>query len=216
MLSKQNFFVSRWTAVASLAGILAINSVLVLVLISYITDQILKREGVVTQEFLQGIVTADDNHKKLFDSPGPSPALVAFAKTVERLPGMVRANVYSPDGFIRYSTEKNLVGVKFSENSELAESFAGELIVSFEKPSFDDKEEHLGLAQGFGDKLMEAYMPLRDDKGQMFAVIEFYRKSASLESMINGIAVKMWAAAALSAIALFLALYWVAARLNRG
>lgn len=213
MFELRNINLRIWAIIAGLLGTFAVNFALAAFILNYITSQILTREGALTEEFLQGIATAENAHLKLFETPGPSPALLSFSQAVTHLPGMVRANIYSPDGFIRYSTEKNLIGAKFSDNADLGEAFAGKLNVSFDAAGNDEKEEHIGLNQSAGTKLMESYMPLRDDKGAMFAVVELYRTSAPLENVIVNIRNKVWAAAAVSALVLFLAFYGVVARL---
>jgi two-component system, NtrC family, sensor histidine kinase HydH len=214
MQQEQTLNAKSRAVVASLVGTFAVNFALATFLLNYITSQILMREGALTEEVLQSVATAENAHLKLFETPAPSPALLTFAETVTHLPGMVRANIYSPDGFIRYSTEKNLVGLKFTDNDDLSEAFDGKLNVSFEMANNDEKEEHIGLNQSTGTKLMESYMPLRDDKGTLFAVIEFYRKSEPLENLISNIRNKVWAAAAISGLTLFLMFYGLATRLS--
>jgi hypothetical protein len=211
MQKLPNSKVRLWAIIAGLAGTFAINFVLAAFILSYITSQILAREGSLTGEFLQSIATAENSHQKLFESPAPSPALLSFAEHLKRLPGMVRANIYSPDGFIRYSTEKDFIGLKFPDNEELGEAFEGKLKISLELASNDEKDEHLGFNQSFGTKLIESYMPLRDEKGTIFAVVESYRKSEQLENVMTNIRNKVWAAAAISALTLFLAFYGVLA-----
>ncbi len=194
------------------AGIIAIggaNYFLSQRLGSSIIEGLLAREGQVKQEFLSSILAAGKGEADLFAPPRPSAALLAFGEQVRGLSGIVRANVYSPDGFIRYSTDANLIGVQFEGNPELAEAFAGKIISAFaEKPS-SDKSEHLALNQIAGEKLIEVYVPVRGQDGRIVTVVEFYRKDDWIQAMASDIERSFLLSAALCgtivAIALMLA-----------
>ena len=109
--SKQGEFDIRlWFVVISLVTIVAVNTISAFFLSKYVSEHLVDREGEVAQEFLNSIVSAEGSGLKLFEGPAPNPALQSFANHVNNLPGVVRANIYSPDFFIRYSTNANLVG----------------------------------------------------------------------------------------------------------
>lgn len=141
-----------------------------------LTQRLLAQEGLVKQEFLESILAAEESADTMFVSPAPSPALQSFAAHVRSLPGIVRANIYSPDGVIRHSTDANLVGVHFSDNEELAQAFEGRIISAIESGGEQGKAEHLALNQMPGEALIEAYIPVRDSSAKVAAVVEFYRK----------------------------------------
>ena len=126
-------------AAVAIVAILIINAGLAFGLGRLVDDRILLREGEVAQEFLTSMVAAEASAAKLFVKPAPSPELTSFSNHVRHLPGIIRANIYSPDGFIRYSTEEQLIGLKFSDNPELTESFAGRLSADFAEATSDAK-----------------------------------------------------------------------------
>lgn len=199
--SRENRF-NLLLVVTGLLAIIAINSVLAVVLTRKVTDSFLLREGQVAQEFLNSLIATEAEPETLFETPGPSAALTAFATHVRSLPGTVRANIYSPDGFIRYSTDPNLVGVQFAENEELMKSFDGKLMSVLAIISGSDKAEHLALNQLSGEKLIEAYIPVQGARGETVAVVEFYRKATMVENTLDSISRTIWIAAVINGLVL--------------
>lgn len=187
-------------------AILGVNTLLSQRLSAAITEGLLAREGLVKQEFLSSILAAERGEGALFAQPRPSAALVAFGKHVRGLPGLVRANIYSPDGFIRYSTDANLIGVQFAGNPELTEAFAGKLISALEEKTSSNKSEHLALSQIAGEKLIEAYIPVRGQDGKIVTVVEFYRKDAWMAGLATNIERSFLLSAALCGTILAIAL----------
>jgi hypothetical protein len=207
IMRKRPEFDSRlWSVVACLFAITAINAASAVVLSRAIAHRILLHDGQVAQEFLNSIIATEGSGGRLFDTPAPGPALVSFANHVRNLPGMVRANIYSLDGFIRYSTEANLIGLKFTDNPELTASFEGKLISNLETVSDDNKPEHLALNRLSGEQLVEAYIPVGDGTGGVAAVVEFYKNPATVKAVIGEVTGLIWMSAALGGLLTFLAL----------
>ena len=177
-----------------------------------ITDGMLAREGQVKQEFLSSILVAEHGEAQLFAEPRPSPALVSFAAHVSALPGIMRANIYSPDGFIRQSTEANMIGLNFSGNEELTEAFGGKITSALEVIRSSGKAEHLALAQLEGEKLIEAYIPVAAPDGKIVTVVEFYRKDTWIETLASEIERNLWIAAGMSSAILVMLLLLAARR----
>ncbi len=198
---------ARGAAVA-IAAILAINAGLAFGLGRLVDDRILMREGEVAQEFLTSTVAAEASAAKLFVKPAPSPELTSFSNHVRHLPGIIRANIYSPDGFIRFSTEEQLIGLKFSDNPELADSFAGQLSADLAEATSDAKPEHIAITLPVGDLLVEAYVPILD-AGKTIAVVELYKSPERVLAIIGEVTRMIWIAAGLASallIAVFLGL----------
>ena len=195
-----------WLIAASILAIVAVNAVLALVLTRSVTDSLLMREGQVAQEFLNSIVASEGSADALFTAPVPSAALTSFGSHVRSLPGTVRANIYSPDGFIRQSTEANLVGLQFKDNEELASSFRGQIIAKLEEVSDSGKGEHLALNRMAGEEVVEAYIPVNGPGGEVVAVVEFYRSADVVKATVQSIGRTIWIAAGVSGLILLLAL----------
>ncbi len=122
------------------------------------------------------------------------------------LPGIIRANIYSPDGFIRHSTEANLIGVHFSDNADLAKSFEGLISTSLETAEASSKPEHLALNQLEGERIVESYIPVTGKDGKVAAVVEFYRRDDWVGETVSSITRAVWLAAGLSSAILALTL----------
>jgi two-component system sensor histidine kinase HydH len=169
-----------WLLAAGLVTVAAINGVLAYALSEVLTLSLLSREVAVSRNYLQSVSDAEDFPATLFAEPRPSPALKRLAAILEAVPGVVRANVYGPDRFIRHSTEPNLIGLKFETNGELEDGFKGEMTATLEEITADPKPEHLGLNKFAGKKFIEAYVPLSDRAGTVFAVVEYYAEADGL------------------------------------
>jgi two-component system, NtrC family, sensor histidine kinase HydH len=206
MQSLRRLDARTWRLIASFAAIVIVNSTVAYLLPGYLTALLVTHDGDVSQEFLQSIVSAEKSRDSLFEKPGPSPALLSFGNHVETLPGVVRANVYSPDGFIRYSSDKNFIDRKFTDNPELAEAFGGRIVAQLEEVTDDAKPEYLALNRGTGNQLIEAYIPLKDEAGKIFAVVEFYRKPDRILALISSVRSTIWSGAALGGAIIFLIL----------
>ena len=191
--------------VAGLAAVAVVHAWLASDIARRITDQYLQREAQVAQEFLSSILESEGTAARLFDVPSPSPELSSFASHVRTLPGIVRANIYAPDGFIRHSSEANLVGVQFSDNMDLAESLKGRPVVALQE-SLTDKSDHLALS-GLGARpLIEAYIPVADKDGKVVTVVEFYRKDTMIGEAVNSIKRMVWTAGVLNGAVLIVAM----------
>jgi hypothetical protein len=189
-----------WLVVAGVVAIAAIHYGLATRIGTILTDRYLTRETQVAQEFLSGILAAEGTADQLFNAPAPSAALVAFGSHVRSIPGIVRANIYAPDGFIRHSTEANLVGVHFSDNPELEESFTGKPVAKLEHMGESSKDEHLALNRTDADTLIEAYVPVPDATGRVVTVVEFYRRDTAIGETVAEVTRLVWVSAAASGL----------------
>ncbi len=203
-----------WLLIAGFAVIVAINVLLAFTFSRSIADRIILHEGEISRDFLNGIANAGDNSEELFATAAPSPALLSFSSHLRDLPGVVRANVYSLDGYTRYSTESNLIGLKFHDNEELARAGGGEIIVGIKAATDEDKPEYLALRRLSGEQMIEAYIPVSDAKGKVIAVVEFYKKPDALNATIAGVTRYLWQIAAFSGLVMLLAFYGAIARVN--
>jgi hypothetical protein len=195
-----------WLIAASILAIVAVNAVLALVLTRSVTDSLLMREGQVAQEFLNSIVAGEGTADRLFSPADQGAALASFGMHVRRLPGTIRANIYSPDGFIRQSTEPDLLGLQFRDNEELASSFKGQIIAKLEEVNVSGKSEHLALNRMAGEEVVEAYIPVNGPGGGVVAVVEFYRSAEVIRTTVQSIGRTIWIAAGVSGLILLLAL----------
>lgn len=198
---------TTWVVAAGLVAVAVINGLLAWLLTEAFTYSLLTREVAVSREYLQGVAIAENASETLFAQPAPSPALTRFAALVENLPGVVRANIYSEDRFIRHSTEANLIGLKFTSNEELEDSFNGGMTATLEKITANPKPEHLGLNKFAGKQFIEAYVPLNDATGKTFAVVEYYSEADNMFSELSRVRWIIVISELLAGLALLAALY---------
>ena len=200
----------RWRMWAVLVAILVIAGIhggLASAVSNLAARGFLKQDAATSQQFLADILAAEDQPEALFAQPSPSPTLTSFAAHVRQLPGVVRANIYSPDLFIRHSTEPNLVGVQFKDNAELTESFEGQLVAKFVDNAEAGKEEHIALGGNGGSRLIEAYIPVPDAQKRIVAVVEFYRRDENVSATLANLTRLVWLAALANGLVLLVVVW---------
>ena len=209
----------RRFALTGLAVIVAIALGLGWLLSTLLTQRMLQREGEVTMDFVQNLLTTDASGG--FLSHPDDPALrTRFLSSMEHITSMrepVRANAYRPDGTVVWSTDLALVGRRYPVNDELDEALKGQLVVHSGRLNAGGpaKAEHEGLAAR-APFFVESYIPVRDTPtGQVLGVMEFYKVPVQLNAAIREGLIQLWLACAASAAALFLSLYWIVARADR-
>jgi hypothetical protein len=95
----------------------------------YIVSQMMFRDAIVSAEFLNSVVHVE-NATGYFLNKGTGPAdqdIEELLTHVGRLPEVFRANVYSGDGTILWSSDSEMIGQSFPENDALAGAMRGEL-----------------------------------------------------------------------------------------
>lgn len=205
-------------ALASLVVISAIAIGLGWVLSSVLTERMLQREGEVSMDFIQNLLITDDSARYL-TTPDDAELKQRFLRSMAHIAVMresVRANAYGRDGTVLWSTDKTLVGRKFEFNAELDAALKGQLVVHGDHLSPDDvKPEHVGLER-HGSYFVESYIPIRGHGSfEVLGVMELYKVPVQLSADIRRGLQQLWLACLLSAIVLFVTLYWIVARADR-
>ena len=114
-----------------------------LILTRFQAENMLRRDAVVTKEFVQSIIAEADRVHSLKPSSSETPAIEHFLRRdptestkrlddlfrlVGAMPDVIRVNVFEPDGTVAWSTDHRLVGMLFPTNHDLEEALAGELV----------------------------------------------------------------------------------------
>jgi two-component system, NtrC family, sensor histidine kinase HydH len=209
-----------WFSTVSLVAIIIVGTVVGWILTRYLTTQMLLRDAEVTREFLESIATAEKTRDYLQPNapPPPAKALGLFVEHIPAIPDLVRANLYSYDRTLLWSTESQLVGQKFRDNDELERAFTGEIVIETGRLAVDQhKPEHIGLekkaaATGF-NYFVETYVPIRDESGEkVLAVVEIYRFPRALLAAIDEGVFLVWMTSAGSGLCLYLAFFGIVRR----
>lgn len=209
----------RRFALTSLGVIAVIALALGWLLSHMLTQRMLQREGEVSMDFIQNLLRTDQS--AAFLSHPDDPALrERFLRSMAHLASLsepVRANAYRTDGTVAWSTDSALIGRRYPANEELDQALTGELVVHSGRVGPGDlaKAEHVGL-HASTTWFVESYMPIFDPGSKkVVGVMELYKVPVQLNDAIRGALLRLWAACALSAVALFVTLYWTVARADR-
>ncbi|MCW5734973.1 MAG: hypothetical protein KIS73_12650 [Enhydrobacter sp.] len=207
---KRTFNIRLWFAVVALGLVGVICGASAYWVAEFITRSLLGRESEISQEFFQSIVEVEGD--AVFGGPAPeNPALREFVRHLVKTPGMMRANIYSADRQVLWSTEKQLVGKTFADNPDLEKALKGERITEIN--SIDHhKSEYVALQQS--GRFIEAYLPIRSTQADydVIGVIELYKFPTALNVTIDQARQMIWLLAFGAAVLLYLTLFWIVQR----
>ncbi|HMA07073.1 MAG TPA: hypothetical protein VKP68_04395, partial [Ramlibacter sp.] len=210
------FNLRRQFALTSLGVILGIALGLGWLLSSIMTERMLRREGQVSMDFIQNLLVTDKSGDFLSNSTDPE-LRRRFLDSMAHLATMtepVRANAFSAQGRVVWSTDSDLIGHQDRDNDELAEALTGKLVVH--SGTLDsltsDKSEHVGLAAQTS-YYVESYIPVVDPRTRkVLGVVELYKVPLQLNASIRAALIELWVACAVSAVVLFVGLNGVIRR----
>ena len=178
------FRLTRWFGVVSLLSIGVIAAASVWLLSWFVTERMLLREGTLTRDFVQSLVSVETPLQTYFaDGAGePTPEVEQSFQHFALMPDMLRTNVYNRDRTVLWSSDRQLIGRQFGPNDELDRALTGAVVV--ESKTDDErrhgKAEYERLAQP-DDLFVEIYVPVLDGAtGQVVGAIEFYKNPRGL------------------------------------
>ncbi|MEN9385126.1 MAG: hypothetical protein RL323_2269 [Pseudomonadota bacterium] len=213
------FNLRRRFAITSLGVIFAIAIGLGWLLSSMLTDRMLRREGEVSMDFIQNLLATDQSGNFLRQPDDPD-LRARFLGSMAHLSSMtepVRANAYSANGTVVWSTDETLIGQRDADNDERDEALKGQLVVHSGKLGAlsPDKAEHVGLTTP-SNYYVESYIPVfLPGTSNVLGVVELYKVPLQLNTLIRQALLQLWLACAASALFIFLALNGMVARADR-
>lgn len=210
------FNLSRWFALLGLVSIATLSIVAALLLSRFLTDRMLRQEGVLTMEFIHSLVLVENAAAYFRDGRTGAPEVASTFNHVAQMPDVIRASAHSPDHRVIWSSDKAIVGRQFSDNPELEEALSGELVVHGGTAHDHDhehaqKSEHASLKPDVG-YFVEIYFPVRDNAGQVVGAVELYKKPRALYEAISAGERAVWIGAVLGGLFLYGTLFWLARR----
>lgn len=211
----QRFNLVGWFSAVSFASILVISVAAAIFLSRFLTQALLERDTEIMAQLINDIVGASQS-QDYFASPGGTNSatdIEAFFARMGDMPDVVRANAYTQDRMVIWSTDPTLIGRKYTSNPELEEAFLGHSEFETGQVSRSEKEEHRSLSVP-GDIYVENYVPIWNDASarQVVGVVELYRAPEDLLEEIKSGHRFIWSGAASGGLLLFVAQFWLIRR----
>lgn len=217
---QRPFNLLRWFSLLSLAALVVVGIAVALFLTRYLTAHMLMRDAEVSRDFIESILTAEKGRDYLARrQPGETTnKLDPFIEHLPNLPDVLRANLYGVDRTVIWSSDKQLIGMRFVDNNDLEEALRGHIKVEAGSVAADQrKPEHVGLAteatKSDIDRFVEEYLPIRDEAGKdVIAVIELYKRPRELFRSIDEGVRFVWVSVAIGTLLLYFSFFWIVRR----
>ncbi len=212
--ANKPFNLLRWFAWLSPIAIIAIALANAWLISNFLNNHLFKRDAAVSRDFVQNILEADGSLDYLLRQDDPvlrekfNGSILHFSS----LRDVLRANVYTRDRTMLWSTNASLIGRRFSANEELDEAMEGKLVVHAGRIDATSKDEHVGLDPSTRF-FVESYIPIvRPQDGTIVGAVELYKAPLALTQAIQEGQYQVGLAAVISALALYLCLFGLVRR----
>jgi two-component system sensor histidine kinase HydH len=213
------FRLRSWFAIVSLASIGLLTLAGTTLLSRLMTERMLRQEGVLTMEFVQSTFLVE-RPTFLYGGRGKEQdnAAEGILVHLSSLPDVLRANLYTADRQLYWSSDKTLIGRRFSDNPELERALAGNLVINEETESGEahGKGEHANLHAPADESInyfVEIYVPIWDQEHKrVVGAVELYKRPQALFEAIKSGRQMLWIGAFGGALFLYAMLYWLIGR----
>jgi signal transduction histidine kinase len=214
------FSLSRWFGTVGVVSSVVLAVVCALLLSRLFAERMLLQEGRLTMQFVQGIVDVE-NGAPYFERGGnvPNRYMEDLLAQIRRSPDVLRANLYSTDKRMLWSSDSSLIGRSFADapNDELDEALRGQLSVEEEEGADAEatKLEHAHLRPQ-DEYFIEIYVPVWDAaRHRVVGAVELYRAPRLLRQTIaTGVQI-IWTGAMGAGLLLYLVLLPLVRRADR-
>ncbi len=191
-------------SIATFLIILAVSVALGITLANRITDYQLRSHIRLFPELIGLTVRQSPGLYEMFRSPSGGPVTAETEAVLRGLLGLAsifRVKVWSADGTIVWSDEKDEIGQTFPNDPPLAEAMTG-------KPAYElgESEKEENIAEKDRGSLLQVYAPV-DKGGATVGVIEMYEANRSLFAQIARNTLFVEALVAAAGLLLYLALF---------
>ncbi len=125
--------------------------------------------------------------------------------------GVTRVKLWSPEGMVLYSDQRELIGMTFPVKEDLGSALDG---------SIHAEVTDLSAAENMTERtdhseLLEVYAPIRFGGSTTIAVYEVYRDTATLRASIDRMRIRVWLGALGGFLLVYIALFGIAHRASR-
>ena len=213
------FNLVRWFALLAFACIAVVSAISSFLLSGFLKDQLMKRDAVVSQGWVQSIAHINDPATVFADlvSASYSKEVEEFIGPVASLPDVLLAHIFSRDRRVLWSSEGQLIGREFPGNAGLTEALEGKVSIALgdTQDLLSRKPEHV-FPGAKPVQFVELYLPVRAaNDGPVIGVVEIYRRADALFDAIHAGTVLIWSSGAAGGLLVFAALFWLIRRANR-
>ncbi len=215
----RTFRLRSWFAIVSLASIGLLTVSGATLFSRLMTERMLRQEGVLTMEFVQSTFLVE---RPTFlyghEGRGQDDAAAGILVHLSSLPDVLRANLYTADRQLYWSSDKTLIGRRFSDNPELERALAGNLVINEETESGEKhgKGEHTNLHAPADETInyfVEIYVPIwNEEHKRVVGAVELYKRPQALFEAIQSGRQMLWVGALGGALFLYAMLYWLIGR----
>lgn len=204
------FQLTRWFALIGLSAIFAVTVVSSLLLTRFWTSNMLYRDAMISTEFVRSIAQVQEARGYFTGDRPPDRNLIEFFNHISTMPHVLRANVFSQQRKIIWSSDPKLIGRTFERNAELDAALQGMLKISHEGSW---KPEHMFLEGNVG-RFVEQYLPVHS-AGEVIGVVEVYKDPRALISSVSEGLRWVWGCSIAGGAFLFAVLFWLVRRADR-
>jgi len=206
MIEKKNNLIKKFS-LYSIIIIILLGVVLNLVISYKIENMVIERTKITTASivevnarthYLTDKINDNDfkNNKEYFEH------FYNSTKTTE----IIRIKIFNTNGTILYSDEDGLIGQTFHDNLELYDALNGSINVEINRHL--EKKENIYERQNFSG-LMEIYVPIKNESGQVNAVVELYQVLDDIDRAIYNMQLTVAIIIFLGLGVLYFSLIWI-------
>lgn len=206
----------RWFSTLGLIVICITSALSALVLSRFLEKNVLHRDASVTMDLIQSIM--DKERIAIYfseeDSKLRSEVFLDFFEHIEQMPEIQRANIYSRNQTIIWSSKTTLIGAKIAPNKALEQALQGKVAVTISTVEVRSTDAHLeneyAAFERYEPRFVENYIPLWNrERSEIVGVIEVYKRPDELLATIVEGKQLIWRSAILSGFFLYATLFWV-------
>lgn len=204
------FNLPRWFAVVGLLSVSTISVTAGALLSRYVSNALIEQDAVLSMEFVQSVLLAEGS-ETLFEPPYEAhrTELESMFNHVANMPYVLRANIYSADRSILWSSDHTLIGRRFDRNPDLDEALGGHIVAESGVAHVDanPKPERATMEQGT-TYFVESYLPVRNSRtGAIVGVVEIYKTPQRLFDTIGDMQRGIWIGSLAAGLFLYAALF---------
>jgi len=213
---KIHSIIQRWGllrifAISSFVSIISISIVSGFIVFSFLQENLLRREMVISSEFIQSVALINNPEEYFKGSNNIKDKLTVeeFFRHVIGIPDVFRATIYDDNYKIIWSSNTEIMGKTFTDNDELKQAYIGKSIFKQGHASERSKLEHDFLPDDI-EQFVESYVPVWDkNNSHIIGVVELYKSPQALYDTIKRGRILVIVVSLFGGIVLYWLLYWL-------